>query len=187
MVETLTPEERKMRIKEKLKNMASFPPRIDSDGLRVAVYRRSSPQLVGQVTSYELAEQYYQNYIRSHGWILKGIYSDEGWDNHTARDMLLEDCESGEIDLILIRSVIHISRELKEALEITREFESRSVAVLIVGENILGSAELEQVCSAPKSPPSNNGRRVDQNENGEYIIPRELFRERSKERIEPAK
>lgn len=147
MGEALTPEERKQKIRERYKKAVTSQPCLDIGGKRVVAYRRISPQSIEQATACELIVQYYQNYVRSHNWILKGVYVDEGQD-HTALDKLLDDCRSGEIDLVIIKSASYISRDLKKAIEIAREFEARSVRVYFEADNILGNAELERVNSA---------------------------------------
>ena len=145
MNEAITPEERKQRIRERYKRAVLSPPCFDINGLRVAVYRRTSPQSVEQISSCQLIVQEYRERARRHNWILKGVYSDEGWEDHTALDKLLDDC--GEIDLVLIWSINHISRDMDKALEITKEIEARSVVIYFEGENILGSRGWERLNS----------------------------------------
>ena len=146
MDEALTPEERKQKIRERYKKAVTSQPCLDIEGRRVAAYRRISPQSIEQATACELIVQYYQNYARSHNWILKGAYVDEGQD-HTALDKLLDDCWSGEIDLVIIKSTSYISRDMNIVLEIVREFEARSVRVYFEADNILGSSGLGRVNS----------------------------------------
>ena len=119
--------------------MATFP-LLDVDGLRVAVYRRTSPEPFIQITSYQLMIREYQIYARKHNWTLKAVYSDKGWDYCTALNKLIDDCANGEIDLVVIRSVNHVSHDMNKVLEIARAFEARSVDVLFEAENILGSS-----------------------------------------------
>lgn len=153
MSEAFTSEEQKKRIKERLKNMASSTSCLDIDGLCVAVYRRTSPYPFSQDLSYELIVQRYKDIARRHNCILKGVYADEGWDDHTALDKLLVDCERGEIDIVSIRSTSYISRDINKVMEITREFEARSVAVCFNGGSIMGSKELEWINSPVLPPP----------------------------------
>lgn len=141
----MTREERKQRIRDKYKEMVIDPPVFATDGLRVAVYRRSSPQPFEQIASCQLIVREYQERAKRYNWILKGVYSDEGWEDHTALDKLLDDC--GDIDLVVIRSINHISHDMAKALEITREIEARSVVVYFEGENILGSRGWERLYS----------------------------------------
>ena len=141
----MTREERKQRIRDKYKEMVIDPPVFATDGLRVAVYRRSSPQPFEQIASCQLIVREYQERAKRYNWILKGVYSDEGWEDHTALDKLLDDC--GDIDLVVIRSINHISHDMDKALEITKEIEARSVVVYFEGENILGSRGWERLYS----------------------------------------
>ena len=136
----MTREEQKQRIREKYKNALATFPLLDVDGLRVAVYRRTSPEPFIQITSYQLMIREYQIYARKHNWTLKVVYSDEGWDYCTALNKLIDDCANGEIDLVVIRSVNHVSHDMNKVLEIARAFEARSVDVLFEAENILGSS-----------------------------------------------
>ena len=136
----MTCDEQKQRIMEKLRDAAATFPPLDEDGLRVAVYRRTSPELFNQITFYQLMIRQYQEYFRKRNWKLKAIYSDEGWDDYTALDKLVDDCANGEIDLVVIRSANHVSHDMNKVLEIARAFEDRSVDVLFEAENILGSS-----------------------------------------------
>lgn len=147
----MTREEQKQRIKEKYRNLVVAPPMINITGLRVAVYRRTSPQPFDQTVSNKLIELDYQERDRWCNCILKGVYVDEGWDDHTALDKLLDDC--GEIDVVYIRSPEHFSRDMNKALEITRELEAQSVVVYFGGGSIMGSKELEWINSPVLPPP----------------------------------
>ena len=151
MSEALTPEERKQRIKEKYRNAVIAPPVFAADRLCAVVYRRTSPQPFEQTVSNKLIELEYQERAKRYNCILKGIYVDEGWDDHTALDKLLDDCR--EIDVVFIPSPKHLSCDMNKALEITRELEARSVVVYFGGGSIMGSEELEGIISLSLPPP----------------------------------
>ena len=80
------------------------PEGIDPPIKRVAAYCRVSTDQEAQSTSYELQCEYYTQYIGAkEGWILAGIFADEGLSGTQMkkRDQLLkliEECKAGKVD-----------------------------------------------------------------------------------------
>lgn len=88
----------------------------------VVIYVRVSTDDPKQTSSFELQKNYYTDIVNRHeGWTLVNIYADEGISgtslNH--RDAFLkmiEDCEEGNIDLIVVKSVSRFARNLVDCL-----------------------------------------------------------------------
>jgi DNA invertase Pin-like site-specific DNA recombinase len=85
---------------------------LDSDkDMRVAVYARVSTHSKEQMSSQIMQAEHYTDFVTAQkGWELVNIYSDEGISgtNLKKRDafrQMIEDCKSGGIDLIVVKSV----------------------------------------------------------------------------------
>ena len=76
----------------------------------VCAYCRVSTNIPHQKGSYESQLEYYENMIRSKaGWNFAGIYADYGKSGTKEKGRtdfmrMLEDCDSGEIDVICTKS-----------------------------------------------------------------------------------
>lgn len=112
--------------------LSSAPPRRK---LRVAAYCRVSTLADSQDMSYETQCAHYTQYITQHpDYELAGIYGDRGKSGQYMKtrpelQRLLQDCESGKIDLILIKSVSRLARNMKECLEMLRKLQNLNVRV----------------------------------------------------------
>lgn len=89
--------------------------------IRVAVYNRTSVSDPGQITTGGLNAHTYQNIADSNGLTLTGIYTDEG-DGNTARKELLAVCQDQEVDIIFIRNLSVLDRDLQKAWIKAAEF-----------------------------------------------------------------
>ena len=110
-------ENRKQRIREAFhdgKQVERMPAREDmapqhSDDViyRVAPYCRVSTMSEMQAESFEIQQQYYNEYIAKHpNWTLVRIYADEGISATSVKNRkdfnnMIEDCKAGKIDLIV--------------------------------------------------------------------------------------
>ena len=125
------------------------PSRQDgSRKIRVAAYCRVSTTLPSQDSSFKNQEHYYRELISSApDWIFAGIYSDHGITASKSRkrpglDRLLQDCRSGQIDLVLTKSISRLSRNTFECLTIIQELLSCGVTISFETERInTGSTE----------------------------------------------
>lgn len=84
---------------------------------RVAAYCRVSTAKTGQEDSFQVQKDYYTALIRSHrDWIFAGIYSDTSsgtsTENRPGFRSMLRDALSGQIDLILVKSISRFSRNI---------------------------------------------------------------------------
>ena len=107
---------------------------------RVAAYCRVSTDQEAQSTSYDLQCEYYTQYIGAkEGWVLVGIYADEGISGTQMkhRDQLLllvEDCKAGKVDLILTKSISRLSRNVVDCLTMIRELKALNPPVEVYFE-----------------------------------------------------
>ena len=116
------------------------PEGVDPPFKRVAAYCRVSTDQEAQSTSYELQCDYYTEYIGAkEGWILAGIYADEGISGTQMkhRDQLLklvEACRAGEVDMILTKSISRLSRNVVDCLTMIRELKALNPPVEVYFE-----------------------------------------------------
>ena len=116
------------------------PEGLDPPIRRVAAYCRVSTDQEAQSTSYELQCEYYTQHIAAKdGWILAGIYADEGLSGTQMkkRDQLLkllDDCRAGKVDMILTKSISRLSRNVVDCLTIIREMKTLSPPVEVYFE-----------------------------------------------------
>ena len=116
------------------------PEGIDPPIRRVAAYCRVSTDQEAQSSSYELQCEYYTQYIGAkEGWLLAGIYADEGLSGTQMkkRDQLLkliDDCNNGKIDMILTKSISRLSRNVVDCLTIIRELKALNPPVEVYFE-----------------------------------------------------
>lgn len=110
--------------------------------LRVAAYCRVSTELESQAGSYERQKFHYKEKIKKQeGWILAGIYADEGSSGTVKKKRegflkLLQDCEGGKIDLILTKSISRFARNTVDLLTTIRSLKSKNIGVYFEKENI---------------------------------------------------
>ena len=89
----------------------NIPKKYYENMLRVCAYCRVSTDSEEQLNSLEAQKKYYSEYIKNHdNWQFKGLYFDSGISavNKEKRHGLLkmvQDCEAGNIDLIVTKSI----------------------------------------------------------------------------------
>ena len=95
--------------------------------LRVAAYARVSTDSREQLVSLEAQKSHYETSIKSNpDWEYVGLYYDEGVSGTSMakRDGLLkmlDDCEAGKMDFIIIKSISRFARNTTECLEAVRK------------------------------------------------------------------
>lgn len=112
------------------------------DKLNVAAYARVS--MAAELThhSFEAQIGYFRKLICDNDeWNYAGVYSDYGisgtaTDKRDGFNSLLEDCKSGKIDMVLVKSISRFARNTLDCLETTRLLKSLGVAVYFEKENI---------------------------------------------------
>lgn len=147
-------EDRKQRIREAFhdgKQVERMPAREDmapqhSDDViyRVAPYCRVSTMSEMQAESFEIQQQYYNEYIAKHpNWTLVRIYADEGISATSVKNRkdfnnMIEDCKAGKIDLIVTKSVSRFARNVVDCIKYARDLRALSppVGIYFETENI---------------------------------------------------
>ena len=91
---------------------------------RVVVYCRVSTDGISQTSSFELQKNHYLKYVRQKPeWKLVGLYSDEGITATTTRKRIglltmLDDARAGKFDIIVVKNLSRLSRNLMDCMEI---------------------------------------------------------------------
>ena len=117
--------------------------------LKVAAYARVSTELDEQQSSYEAQIEYYTKKIKSHDdWEFAGIFADEGISGTSIKkrvafqEMILR-AMSGDIDIILTKSISRFGRNTVDVLETVRKLKEYGVEVLFEKESI---SSLDPTC-----------------------------------------
>lgn len=93
---------------------------------RVAAYCRVSTGSEEQLESLETQKSHYEEYISSNPeWEYAGLYYDEGITGRRkglrpSLTQMMQDCESGKIDVILAKSLSRFARNIADCLELVR-------------------------------------------------------------------
>ena len=94
---------------------------------RVAAYARVSTDQEEQLTSYEAQVDYYTNYIKSRSdWEFVDVYTDEGISGTSTKrregfNKMVDSAMSGNIDLIITKSVSRFARNTVDSLTTIRK------------------------------------------------------------------
>lgn len=154
--------------------------------IRVAAYARVSTDSDEQLLSLEVQKEHYENYIKSNPyWEYAGLYFDEGIsgtkiDKRESLKQLLKDCESGQIDRIITKSISRLARNTVDCLEIVRKLTGLGIYLYFEKENIdTEHMSSELMLSILSSIAQSESRSISENsmwsiqkrfENGSYII-----------------
>ena len=110
--------------------------------IRTAAYCRVSTDLEEQEGSYEIQVDYYRNKIESNPAMeFVGVYGDKGKSGLKTKgraglQMLLADCEAGNINLVLTKSVSRFARNMADCVELIQKMRQWNVTVIFEKENI---------------------------------------------------
>lgn len=110
--------------------------------LRVAAYCRVSTDQKEQLESFESQKKHYTDLINENkGWVLADIYADEaitgtGVAKRDDFNRLINDCLSGDIDMVLTKSIARFSRNTLDTLKYIRLLKDKGIAVVFEQENI---------------------------------------------------
>lgn len=111
-------------------------------GKRVAAYARVSLETDKLAHSLSAQTSYYSEFIRQNpDWVLAGIYADSfisGTEisNRAEFNRLIEDCEQGNIDIILCKSVSRFARNTVDLLNTVRRLKELGIDVCFEKESI---------------------------------------------------
>ena len=154
MMPELTREEQRERVRRRVRaatnpeNYTYFPEKENTDYVksdefqRVAIYARVSTDDPAQTSSFELQQKYYTGMVdRNPKWVLVKIYSDEGKSGTTTQHReglqeMLGDAFQGKIDLIIVKNISRLARNVVDFLGIIRKLRERKVGVLFESEGI---------------------------------------------------
>lgn len=115
---------------------------VKQENLKVAAYARVSTEQDEQESSYEAQVDYYMRYIQNHdGWELVGVFADRGitgtnTKNREEFNKMINLAMSGEIDLILTKSISRFARNTVDTLQTVRNLKTVGVEVIFEKENI---------------------------------------------------
>lgn len=110
--------------------------------LRVAAYCRVSTDSEDQLSSYKSQVQYYTDLINGKSdWVLADIYADEAITGTQVKkredfQRLINDCMSGEIDMVITKSISRFARNTLDTLKYVRMLKEKNVSVFFEEENI---------------------------------------------------
>ncbi len=139
--------------------------------LRVAAYCRVSTDSDDQLESLAEQKKHYETYIQAHEkWNFAGLYYDEGIsgtkkEKRSELMRLLSDCEAGQIDFIITKSISRFARNTTDCLEMVRKLLAINVAIYFEKENInTTSMESELVLAVLSSLAENESVSISGNE-----------------------
>lgn len=124
------------------RKMAKGVPLATQQKLRVAAYCRVSTDSDEQATSYEAQIRYYTELIEGNpDWTMVGIFADDGISGTNTKkrndfNRMIEECTSGNIDLVLTKSISRFARNTLDCLKYVRLLKEKGVAVIFQKENI---------------------------------------------------
>src|ERR1017187_3200539 len=107
---------------------------ITEAGLRLAIYARVSTeeQREGQTIDSQIAEL--ERFSREKGWLIAGIYKDEGWSGGVMErpelDRLRDDAQKGVFEAVLINDVDRLARDVAHLGVIKRDLEKKGIKVI---------------------------------------------------------
>ena len=110
--------------------------------LHVAAYARVSTGSEDQLTSFKSQKKYYENKIKNNEkWKYVGIYADEGVTGLSSNrreefNKMIRNALSGNIDLILTKSISRFARNTVDTLKYVRLLRDRNIGILFEEENI---------------------------------------------------
>lgn len=110
--------------------------------IKVAAYCRVSTEQEEQLNSFENQVSYYTAYINGkEEYEMAGIYADEGISGTSTKrrkdfNRMIEDCEKGLIDLIIVKSISRFARNTQDCLFYARKLKNMGIGVFFEKENI---------------------------------------------------
>lgn len=142
----------------------------ETRNLRVAAYARVSTSEEAQLQSLECQKTHYEQYIKSHaGWDYAGLYYDEGisgtkMEKRSGLLSMLDACERGEIDFIVVKSISRFSRNTVDSIEVVRRLCNLGIHMYFEKENLnTGEMEGEFLLSILSSLAESESRSISEN------------------------
>ena len=110
--------------------------------LRVAAYCRVSTDSDEQATSYDAQVEHYTEFIQKNPeWEFAGIYGDDGISGTNTKkredfNRMIDDCEAGNIDMIITKSISRFARNTLDCLKYIRQLKDKNIPVFFEKEAI---------------------------------------------------
>ena len=110
--------------------------------LRVAAYCRVSTDSDEQATSYDAQVEHYTEFIQKNPeWEFAGIYADDGISGTNTKkredfNRMIDDCEAGNIDMIITKSISRFARNTLDCLKYIRQLKDKNIPVFFEKEAI---------------------------------------------------
>ena len=110
--------------------------------MRVAAYCRVSTDEAEQLKSYNSMVQHYTNYIHDNkDWVFAGVYADRGitgtkTDKREEFQRMIQECMSGNIDLVIAKSISRFARNTLDTLQYVRLLKEHNVGIYFETEKI---------------------------------------------------
>lgn len=109
--------------------------------IRVAAYARVSSGKDAMLHSLSAQISYYSELIQKHpGWSYSGVYADEAMtgtkENRENFQRLIADCRSGQIDMVITKSISRFARNTLTLLSTVRELKELGIDVFFEEQNI---------------------------------------------------
>ena len=110
--------------------------------LRVAAYCRVSTDSDEQATSYDAQVEHYTEFIQKNPeWEFAGIYADNGISGTNTKkredfNRMIDDCEAGNIDMIITKSISRFARNTLDCLKYIRQLKDKNIPVFFEKESI---------------------------------------------------
>ena len=110
--------------------------------LRIAPYCRVSTDKDEQLSSYEAQIEYYTEKIAANpDWTMVRMFADEGITGTSTKKRkefrkMIQACESGQIDLVITKSVSRFCRNTLDGLSYVRRLKNHGVGVFFEKENV---------------------------------------------------
>lgn len=110
--------------------------------LRVAAYCRVSTDSDEQATIYDAQVEHYTELIQKNPeWEFAGIYADDGISGTNTKkredfNRMIDDCEAGNIDMIITKSISQFARNTLDCLKYIRKLKEKNIPVFFEKEAI---------------------------------------------------
>lgn len=117
-------------------------PQEEKPKLKVAAYCRVSTDSEEQATSYEAQIAHYTEYIsKNPEWAMAGVFADDGISGTDTRkrsefNRMIDECEAGNIDMIITKSISRFARNTLDCLKYIRQLKDKNIPVFFEKENI---------------------------------------------------
>ena len=117
-------------------------PEMEQKKLRVAAYARVSTDTDEQEGSYEAQVNHYTMLIQNNpDWEFAGMFADDGISGTQAKKRpeflrMIEECENGQIDMIITKSISRWARNTLDSLTYIRKLKDLGIPVIFEKENI---------------------------------------------------